>query len=56
MNIHNLFNHEKTVYFKKNMVEAELAFRLSDNINTKTIDPRYWWTVSRHLWNYHILQ
>ena len=46
MNIHNLFNHEKTVYFKKNMVEAELAFRLSDNINTKTIsDP--WLLVDR---------
>lgn len=46
MNIHNLYNHEKTVYFKKNMVEAELAFRLSDNINKKTIsDP--WALVDR---------
>lgn len=46
MSIHDLFNHEKTVYFKNNMVEAELAFRLSDNINIKTIsDP--WALVDR---------
>jgi 2-keto-4-pentenoate hydratase len=41
MNIHDLHNQEKAVYFKKNMMEAELAFRLSDNINSQVITDPY---------------
>lgn len=46
MHIQDLYNQDKNVHFKENMVEAELAFRLSDNVNTNTIS-NPWLLVDR---------